>query len=68
MKKTQQSTNLGVLAMLGGFLAIYQDVRVMDFFEVFKNLTYGDAVAMIIPFVSGLWAIIHNEDNNSRLG
>ena len=62
MKKTQVSTNVGWLAMAGGFLAIYQDVKILDFLTVFTNLTYGDAIAMAAPFVSGLWAIFHNED------
>lgn len=62
MKKPQISTNLGTLSILSGFLVIYQDVKIMDFMEVFKGLTYGDLTTMIAPFVIGLVAWAHNED------
>ena len=62
MKKPQVSTNIGTLAILSGFLAIYQDVKIVEFMEVFKGLTYGDAVTMVAPFVIGIIAYFHNED------
>ncbi len=61
MKKTQVSTNVGVLTILGGFLAIYQDVKIMDFLVVFQNLTYGEFISMFLPIFTGGWAILHNE-------
>lgn len=61
MNRPQVSTNAGLLAILGGFLAVYNDVEVTKFFEVFKNLTYGEVIAMVLPFISGVIAILHNE-------
>lgn len=64
MKRTQVTTNLGVISLFGGFLAIFQDVKVVDFFTVFNNLTYGDIMTMIAPFIVGLWAILHDESKH----
>lgn len=61
MKRTQVSTNIGFISLIGGFLQIYQDVKVVDFFTVFQSLTYGEVVSMVAPFIAGVWAIIHDE-------
>lgn len=61
MHRPQVSTNAGLLAILGGFLAVYNDVKIIDFFVVFESLTYGEVIAMLLPFISGVIAIIHNE-------
>jgi len=63
MNKPQISTNVGTLSILSGFLAIYQDVKIVEFMEVFKELTYGDVTTMVAPFVIGLIAWFHNEDS-----
>ena len=61
MHRPQVSTTAGSLALLGGFLSVYNDVKVIDFFIVFQSLTYGEVVAMALPFISGVIAILHNE-------
>jgi len=61
MKRTQVSTNIGWLVILGGFLDIYQNVKITDFFTVFQGLTFGQIVGMLIPFLAGFGAILHNE-------
>ena len=61
MKRTQVSTNIGWLVILGGFLDIYQNVKITDFFTVFQGLTFGQVMGMVTPFITGLWAILHNE-------
>ena len=62
MKKPQISTGAGILTILAGFLAVYQDVRLTEFMSVFVNLTFGQVVTMLLPFISGIVAIAHNED------
>ena len=63
MKKVQVSTSAGWLTILGGFLVIYQDVKLVDFMSVFLDLTFGQVIAMIIPFASGVLGIVHNESD-----
>lgn len=63
MKKTQVSTNVGILSILSGFLSVYQDVKIVDFMAVFANLTYGEVVTMAAPFLVGALAMFHNEES-----
>jgi len=61
MNRPQISTTGGVLTVLAGFLAIYQDIKITDFFTVFQALTFGELVTMALPFVSGMWMFFHDE-------
>jgi len=62
MKKAQQSTNIGILTILGGFLNAYYDVQIGDFLGTLDGLTFGAAYNILAPFVLGIWAIYHNEE------
>lgn len=66
MKKTQVSSNIGVVSILSGFLSIFQNVKLIDFMEVFISLTYGEIFTMIMPFIVGIIAIFHNEETTSK--
>ena len=66
MKRPQVSTTGGIFTLLAGFLAVYQDVKIMDFFEVFRGLTWGQVVTMVMPLASGLWMVLHNEKGGGK--
>lgn len=61
MERPKVSTNVGLWSIFGGFLNVFSNVRVENFFEVFSNLTFGALAAMLIPFVAGIVSIIHKE-------
>jgi len=63
-KKLQTTTHLGLYSMCGGFLNIFQNVKIEAFFDIFKGLTCGEAFGMFVPFAVGLYAIFHNEDKH----
>lgn len=65
MRRTQVSTKIGWLSMLGGFLAIYNDVKLTEFMTVFNSLTFGEVIAMLTPFIAGIWAIMHDEKSGA---
>ena len=61
MKRPQVSTNIGIYSIFGGFLNIFQDVKVEDFLDTFSGVTCGEAVSMLLPLVVGVYAILHKE-------
>jgi UDP-3-O-[3-hydroxymyristoyl] glucosamine N-acyltransferase len=64
MNKLQTTTHIGVYSMFAGFLNIFQDVKIEDFFEITHGLTFGEVIAAILPFLIGLYSMIYNEENN----
>ena len=65
MRRPQVSTNGGVLSLFGGFLNIFNNVKVEDFMDVFQNLTFGDVFTMGLPIITGIWLILHKEHSKS---
>jgi hypothetical protein len=65
--KAETSTHIGIYSIMGGFLNIFQDVRVEEFLPVLKDLTFGQLFAMLVPFVIGLWSILHREKEKGSL-
>ena len=60
----QTTTHIGIYSMLGGFLNIFQDVKLHEFMETFKGLTFGQLISILIPFAIGVWAIMHKGDKS----
>ena len=61
MKRTQVSTNIGWLSIVVGILSAYNDIKLVDFMDIFKTMTVGGLVTMLSPIAIGVWAILHNE-------
>ncbi len=60
-KQLQTTTHIGIYTLFSGFLNVFQDVKLNEFWWTFKGLTYGELLAMVLPLLIGLWAIFYNE-------
>lgn len=61
MSRPQVSTNVGVYSIAGGFLNVFNDVKLEDFTNVLSNMTFGELIGIVIPFAVGLYSIWHKE-------